>query len=501
MRVLLIFPPMTILPFEKPRVVAPLGIAYLASFLEKNGKEVAILDAVGEGWRNQTFVERGGNTFLRVGLPQEEIKRRIAGWKPDLVGISCLFSSQAANAHEVAKIVKEVDSEIKTVFGGAHPTVLPEKTLADKNVDFVVMGEGEITLLELVEALEKGQTDFSQVKGLAFKREGRVIMNPPREFIRDLDSLPFPARHLLPMEEYFKAAGGHGAAERKSRFTSVITSRGCPRRCIFCSIHTIWGYAWRPRSPENVLEELEHLVTKYRVEEIHFEDDNLTLDPKRMEKICDGMIERGLDVCWATPNGVHINTLNQNLLKKMRDSGCYWLCFGLEHGDPHFRNNVIGKPISAEHAKKVVGWANELGIWTNGFFIIGLPGETPETVRKSIEFAKWLDLDFASFFIATPYPGTRLYELAKDAGYLESEPDWSSYKVLMPTMDIKTMSKDDLMYWLKRANFEFYSARLVKELSLKSVKKRLKQLKSIDDVGLMARLLRYFLTDVMRRGK
>ncbi|MEM2192043.1 MAG: cobalamin-dependent protein, partial [Candidatus Hadarchaeales archaeon] len=190
---------MTILPFEKPRVVAPLGIAYLASFLEKNGKEVTILDAVGEGWRNQTFVERGGNTFLRVGLPPEEIKRRIAGWKPDLVGISCLFSSQAANAHEVAKIVKEVDGEIKTVFGGAHPTVLPEKTLADKNVDFVVMGEGEVTLLELVEALEKGQTEFSQVKGLAFKREGRVIINPPREFIRDLDSLPFPARHLLPM--------------------------------------------------------------------------------------------------------------------------------------------------------------------------------------------------------------------------------------------------------------------------------------------------------------
>ncbi|MFN4133600.1 MAG: B12-binding domain-containing radical SAM protein, partial [Candidatus Hadarchaeales archaeon] len=219
MRVLLIFPPMTILPFEKPRVVAPLGIAYLASFLEKNGKEVKVLDTVGEGWKNQTIVERGGHTFLRVGLSREEIKRRVAGWKPDLVGISCLFSSQAANAHEVAKIVKEVDDEIKVVFGGAHPTVVPEKTLADENVDFVIMGEGEITLLELVQSLEEGRRDFRQIKGLAFKQNDTVMINPYREFIRDLDSIPFPARHLLPMEEYFKAAGGHGAAERKSRFT------------------------------------------------------------------------------------------------------------------------------------------------------------------------------------------------------------------------------------------------------------------------------------------
>jgi len=248
------------------------------------------------------------------------------------------------------------------------------------------------------------------------------------------------------------------------------------------------------------VDEIEHLVKEYEVEEIHFEDDNLTLNPKRMEAICDGIIERGLDISWATPNGVDINTLNKGLLKKMKDSGCYWLCFGLEHGDPYFREKVIGKPISADHAKNVVKWANELGIWTNGFFIIGLPGETPHTIRKTLNFAKVLDLDFASFFIATPYPGTRLYELAVDSGYLKEEPDWSTYKVLTPVMNLEAMSKADLGAWLRRANREFYKYRLTKELSPRKMVKRIKQIRSYDDARLVLRLVRYFISDVLKRG-
>jgi len=302
------------------------------------------------------------------------------------------------------------------------------------------------------------------------------------------------------MEEYFKAAAGHGAAERRSRFTSMATSRGCPRNCIFCSIHTIWGYKWRPRSPESVLNEIELLVKEYKVEEIHFEDDNLTMNPKRMEAICDRIKERGIDISWTTPNGVDINTLNKDLLRKMRDSGCYWLCFGLEHGDPYFRDKVIGKTISSEHAKDVVKWSNDLGIWTNGFFIIGLPGETPKTVRKTIDFAKELDLDFASFFIATPYPGTRLYELATNEGYITEELDWSGFKVLSPTMDIKTMNREEIAAWLKKANREFYKYRLMKELSLRKMGKRLKQMRSRDDARFVLRLAKYFISDVLKRG-
>jgi magnesium-protoporphyrin IX monomethyl ester (oxidative) cyclase len=498
-KVMLIAPPMTFLPFEKPRVVAPLGVSYIAAFLEKNGQRVKILDAVASGWRTKQTVHRGGQPFVRVGLAPSEIREEVSAWKPDVVGISCLFSSQAHNAHEVARLVKSVDKDITTVFGGAHPSVLPQKTLQDPNVDFVVIGEGELTMLELVNSL--GDTNrYPKILGLAFKRKGEFSLNPPRPFIEDIDTLPFPARHLLPMEEYFRAAAGHGAAERKSRFTSMITSRGCPRNCIFCSIHTVWGHRWRPRSPERVLEEIELLVKDYGVEEIHFEDDNLTLNPKRMEAICDGIMERGLDISWATPNGVDINTLDRDLLKKMKLSGCYWLCFGLEHGDPYFRSKVIGKTISGEHAKNVVRWANELGMWTNGFFIIGLPGETPETVGKTLRFAKELDLDFASFFIATPYPGTRLYELATSEGYIVGEPDWSGYKVLSPTMDIRTMSKAEVASWLKRANREFYKFRLLREFSLRSIRKRLKQVRSRDDARLILRLVKYFVSDVMRRG-
>lgn len=500
MKTLLIQSPMTFLPYEKPRVVPPLGIAYIAAFLEKNGYEVKILDAVGSGWRSQEIVRKDGRPLVRVGLTPSQMKEEISTYHPDVVGISCLFSSQAHNAHEVAKLVKSVDKNIATVFGGAHPSVIPEKILQDPNVDFVVIGEGELTMLELVKTIEVSG-DYSKIKGLAFKRDGKIVVNPGRPFIGDIEGLPYPARHLLPMEEYFRAAKGHGAAERKSRFTSMITSRGCPRNCIFCSIHTVWGHKWRPRSPENVVDEIEHLVKEYEVEEIHFEDDNLTLDPKRMEAICDGIFERGLDISWATPNGVDINTLNKGLLKKMRDSGCYWLCFGLEHGDPYFREKIIGKPISADHAKNVIKWANELGIWTNGFFIIGLPGETPHTIRKTLNFAKAIDLDFASFFIATPYPGTRLYELAVDSGYLSEEPDWSTYKVLSPVMNIEAMSKADLGAWLRKANREFYKYRLTKELSPRKMVKRIKQISSYDDARLVLRLVRYFISDVLKRGE
>ncbi len=499
MKILLITPPLTFLPFEKPRVVAPLGVSYIAAFLENNRHEVKILDAVGSGWRNKELVNVSGHQFVKVGLPPSKIREKISSWIPDMVGISCLFSSQAHNAHQTAKIVKDLDKNITTLFGGAHPSVTFEKTLQDPNVDFVVTGEGEITILELAKSLNNPRK-YGDVLGLAFKRGKKVVANPPRPFIKNIDSLPLPARHLLPMEEYFKAAAGHGAAERKSRFTSMITSRGCPRNCVFCSIHTIWGHRWRQRSPEKVLEEIQLLVKEYGVEEIHFEDDNLTLNPKRMEAICDGIIERDLDVSWTTPNGVDINTLNKDLLRKMKDSGCYWLCFGLEHGDPYFRNNVIGKTISSDHAKRVIRWSNEFGIWTNGFFIIGLPGETPETVRKTLDFAKEVDLDFASFFIAQPYPGTRLYELAIDTRYITEEPDWSGYKVLSPTMDIKTMSEAEVSDWLRKANREFYKHRLIKELSLKNIDKRLKQMRSRDDARLVLRLVKYFLTDVLKRG-
>lgn len=500
MKTLLICPPMTFLPNEKPRVVLPLGVAYLASFLEKNGREVKILDAVGLGWCSQEIVLKSGRPLVRVGLTPSQIEERVATYHPDIVGISCLFSSQAHNAHEVAKLVKSVDKNIVTVFGGAHPSVIPEKILQDPNVDFVVIGEGELTMLELVKTIEVSGS-YSDIKGLAFKKDGEIVVNPRRPFIENIDELPYPARYLLPIEEYFRAAKGHGAAEKKSRFTSMITSRGCPRNCIFCSIHTVWGHKWRPRSPENVVDEIEHLVKEYGVEEIHFEDDNLTLDPKRMEAICDGIVERGLDICWTTPNGVDINTLNKGLLKKMKDSGCYWLCFGIEHGDPYFREKVIGKPISAEHATNVIKWANELGIWTNGFFIIGLPGETPRTAQKTVDCAKALDLDFASFFIATPYPGTRLHKIAVERGYISEKQDWSAYKVLSPVMNLETMSKADLGAWLKKANRGFYKYRITKEISPKKIIRRTKQIRSYEDMRLVFRLLKYFISDVLKRGE
>ena len=305
-KILLIQPPCTITRDYTKEIQPPLGLAYIAAVLEKD-YDVAILDAAVEGWAIECPEGEGA---FRYGLSFDEIKARIAAFKPDVVGVSCLFSMQAANAHRVCRLVKEAASRIITVMGGAHPTALPETVLKDTAVDYVVIGEGEETTRQLLAGLQGGE-DISRLDGIAFRRDNAVTVNPKTSFIQDLDALPFPARHLLPMQEYFRINMPHGVTTRRSPNTSLITSRGCPAQCVFCSIHPIWGKTFRPRSPENVLAEIRLLITTYGIRELQFEDDNLTFDQKRANRLFDLMIEQRLDMLWTTPNGVAMWALDE----------------------------------------------------------------------------------------------------------------------------------------------------------------------------------------------
>jgi anaerobic magnesium-protoporphyrin IX monomethyl ester cyclase len=260
----------------KPNVFQPLGIAYVAAVLEGQHK-VGIIDSPTEGWRNLQQID---GTKYRVGLRNEEIEARIKRFSPDVVGINIPFSGWSKGAFEVASIVKNIDKDIITVLDGQHPSARPEECLADKNIDFVVIGEGEYTTSELVDKLEVGnKQNLKKIKGIAFLEDGKTVITPPRSFIEDLDSLPFPARHLLPMDKYFadvKETPLRG--EINKPWATMITTRGCPYSCVFCTVHIVMGKEWRSRSPENVVDEIEQLIQTYSVKQIDFCDENMTLE-------------------------------------------------------------------------------------------------------------------------------------------------------------------------------------------------------------------------------
>jgi len=466
---------------DYPTLEPPLGLAYPAGVLEREGYEVRILDAFALGFTN---VRRRGD-FIRVGLDRGDIKREIENYKPDMVGISAAFTSTAPMAHESAKIVKEINFSTPVVFGGAHASANTKKVLVDRNVDVVVRGEGEVTFLEFVKEFEKGG-DIYKVHGTWSRKDNSIIQNPPRPFITDLDTIPFPARHLLPMNIYLrKYLFGTDYSLRQPR-TGMITSRGCPFNCIFCSIHTVWGRRdWRARSPTNVVDEIEFLMERYGVREIAFFDDNLTLNKKRMLNICREIVKRNLDIKWCTPNGVAIWTLDKELLDAMKRSGCWKLTFGIESGSLKTQR-YIRKIIDLKKAKDVISYCNRIGLWTHGLFIIGFPYETLDSIRATIKYAIDAHLNFANFYIATPYPGTDLYKDFSNEGLLQSEdlcqnPYWS---VLVAAYRTKFFTKDQLQNLLNEAYSRFIKSRMKKPL------KALMKIRSLDDLKFLVKILR-----------
>jgi anaerobic magnesium-protoporphyrin IX monomethyl ester cyclase len=453
MRVCLINPP-RIQPksWGKPNVHQPLGIAYVAALLETQYK-VRIIDAPTEGWKN---LEQIGGTKYRVGLKNEEIADRIKRLSPDVVGINIPFSGWSKSAFEAASTVKSVDADIVTVLDGQHPSARPGDCLANPNIDFVVIGEPECTIFELVSELEREAQDLEKIKGIAFVKNGKTIVTPQRPAIQDLDSLPFPARHLLPMDAYFAAAKENPRRGEISKpWTIMITSRGCPFDCIFCTNCIVWGKKWRGRSPGNVVDELEQVVQSYRVKQIDFEDDNLTFDKKRMENICDLIVKRGLDIEWFNPTGVRADTLDENLLTKMKKSGCRKIRVAPESGVQRVVDQIIKKNLDLKSVERAVALCKKVGIKVGCFFVIGLIGETKEDIEETIKFAyklRQLGADSFIFSIATPLYGTELYEQAKRGGFLRNCFSDEALAEAEPLIETPEFTADDLRELCARAN-------------------------------------------------
>ncbi|MFC1504601.1 B12-binding domain-containing radical SAM protein [Spirochaetota bacterium] len=484
-RVLLIKPPQIIYSHDTPAVVPPLGLAYLAAVFERGHIPVKIYDALVE---DQTFKQVSpGSLEMHFGSTWDVIEKEIRSYAPGIVGITSSFSSQSDNALRTAEIVKKIDPGIFTVLGGAHPSSLPEDVLGNNAVDFVVIGEGEETTAELIKAISNGEREFSGIRGLGWKKHGKSVINEKRPLISDIDSIPLPARHLLPMDKYFNSKAWHSKVIKHKRFTSIITSRGCPNRCNYCSIYNIWGRKWRARDPYRVVDEIEMLVGEYGVREIHFEDDNLTLDRERSEVIFDEIIKRKLNIYWSTPNGVHIKGFSKDLFMKMRRSGCYRLHFGIEHGDAEFRKTVIRKPITQdnEKIKRLVKDAKDAGILVNIFLIIGFPQEKIEHIQKTIEMAKYFDPDTVSFFIATPHPSTDLYQYCVEHKCLPDGFTWTLLRNTNPVIETPVFTQQSIKEWRDKAYREFTVHKLKQVLLLKEQIRYLRVVRSWDDIKML----------------
>jgi anaerobic magnesium-protoporphyrin IX monomethyl ester cyclase len=454
MRVCLINPP-RIYPksWGKPTVFQPLDIAYIAALLEKQ-HEVQIIDAPNEGWKNLELI---GGTKYQQGLSNKDIAARLRQWLPDVVGINIPFSGWWKPASEVVSTVKSIDRDIIIVLSGLHPSARSANCLTRPDIDFVVIGEPEQTMFELIEVLEQGnEANLKKVKGIGFRRNGAPVITPSRPVIQDLDSLPFPARHLLPMDVYFAAVKENPLrGEIYKPWTVMITSRGCPYDCVFCSIHTVMGKKWRGRSPDNVVDELEQLVHTYHIKQIDFNDDNMTLNKRRMEAICDLIVQRGIDIEWFVPTGVRADTLDEILLTKLKASGCKKLRIAPESGVQRVVDHIIKKNLNLKEVEKAVILCKKVGIKVGCFFVIGLIGETLEDMKETINFAyklKRLGADSFIFSIATPHYGTDLYEQAERGGFLRECFSDEALSEAKPLIETSEFTADDLRKLCAEAN-------------------------------------------------
>jgi anaerobic magnesium-protoporphyrin IX monomethyl ester cyclase len=491
MKVLLIYPPLTLhkLDVSDPSKSTLVGLGYIAAVLKKKGHEVKILDClIASHTKQQVDLD-----FMRSGLLDDEILSNIKAFNPDVVGVSCMFTSYFKNAHTVASIVKKFNKDILVVFGGAHASTFPGIVMKDRNVDVVVISEGELTICELLERY-KDKRDFNGVKGIVHRVGGEIKREEPREFIQNLDDIPFPAWELLE-----KDLAIIRDENRKNKFLMrwpmghILTSRGCPNDCYFCSVKLTWARKWRARSAKNIVDEIEFLKNEYGYREIHFVDDNSSVSKKRMHEICDELLKRKLHIKLATPTGIAIGTLDREILAKMKKAGFYRLCFGIESGD-QTTQAIIRKRVDLKKAQEVIFEANRLGYWTSGTFIIGFPHETKKEIEATIHFAKHSNMDFAIFYLLTPQPGTEAYNILKKEGLINLEPymdpyseDW--YKISITYSNgLKTafFSNKELQKILSKAYGEFL---IYKLLAPQTYINLIRKIRSLQDLAYMLKII------------
>ena len=414
----------------------PLNLCYLASYVRQKlpQHEYKILDAEAEC------------------MTYEQIEDWMEKEIPDIVGISL---STAAYEHciHVLQSVKRVNPNAMTFAGGPHPTAMPEECVKEECLDFAVISEGEITCYELIRSWLKKEKNFSNIKGIAYINKNKYVRTESREFLSNLDELPFPARDLAPLHLY---APSPTKRVSSGKSTSILGERGCPHDCHYCVSPRFWKRTYRARSPKNIVDEIQECVEKYGISEFNFHDDLFTLKKQRIMDFCKEIDNRNLKIIFTIQS--RVDTLDSEMLQMLAEAGCKKISFGFESGSQEILDNVK-KRATIEQARKAVKMVNAAGIYSSGSFMIGNIGETTETIKKTIDFAKDLNLDTVAFQVTTPLPGTELYDIATEKGYIRNGIKLSDFVTVskkLPVMNLPNLSSEDLLKWRKIAYRKFY---------------------------------------------
>ena len=410
----------------------PLGLAYMAAVLEQNDFEVKIFDCP------------------VCEMDHEKLKAELSSYQPTMVGIGSMTPT-IESALKSARVAREACPDAKILMGGPHATFSGDEILAsEKAVDIIVRGEGEETLLELA----RQQSSLGDIKGIAFRKDDKIVQTANRSYIQDLDALPLPAYKLLPMDKY-NITGRN--------LLSVISSRGCPYQCPFCVASQMFGAPFRARSPSKVLDEMEWLRDEFGAEGIAFQDDTLTFDKNRALQICDGMAERKMKLPWGC--GTRADAVTKDLVAKMSKAHCDEVMFGVESGCQRMRD-VLKKRVTNEQCENAIKWTKDAGIFVTVSVILGYPGETKETLQESLDFVRRVEPDDVWLCHATPFPGTELRDLVKSYGWKMSD-NWALYNTMNPIFEDPALPAKDIAEIRTKFYHQFYTPKYVMRQAVK----------------------------------
>jgi len=437
-------------------ILPPFSLVSCAAVLRKNGFEVKVTDCIAEG--------------INLSALEGEIKK----YNPDLVILNTTTPSIDEDL-KVVEIAKKISLKIKTGIIGIHPSSLPNKTFSlSKGLDYIIRGEPEISTKDLALVLDNNQP-LSKVKGISYRIAGEIFHNPPREFIKDLDSLPFPAWDLIDVNNY-------KIPFTNNPFLLILPSRGCPYQCIFCNAKVYYGEKSRLRSPQKIVKEMKLIKDKFKVEDFLFWTESFTLRKRFVMEIADEILRRGLKFRWICSS--RVDNVDLELLEKMKKAGCWMIGFGIESGDQKILNDSK-KGITLEQSINAVRLAKKVGMEISIHCIIGLPGETKKTALKTLSFAKSLDADYAQFYCAVPFPGSELYKMAGEKKWLSTS-DWSRFNQSQSVLNTETLKAEEVMQLRKKAYFNYY-------LRPKQIFGTLRKIRSVSELRSLFYLVKDFL--------
>jgi anaerobic magnesium-protoporphyrin IX monomethyl ester cyclase len=422
MDILLINPYLTNATYNESS--APLGLLTIISYVREQipNCNIEFLDLVAHSKGRLCQTRRG----RRLGPDDDEIRQLVSKLKPDVIGVPCMFTSFADDSYELIDLLREIFPDAFVVMGGAHVSYEEDEALLNSNIDAVVLKEGEITFVELLRTIEVGG-DLTSVKGIAFKEgdDQTLTYTQPRPNHRNLDDFPQPAYDLYDFDFYSKSII-KGQLLKGKRIGFLFTSRGCPYDCVFCSTKVMWTRVWRAQSAERVFSDMKYLVREFGVDEFIINDDSFIVDRKRVDRLCELIIQDKLKIHIHIQAGVTIWLLSKQLLKKMTKAGLYRLRLPVETGC-ETTLKYINKPVDLKKSLEMIPYLHKLGLWVAGNFIIGFPNETLEEIWETIKYAEESTIDDITYLIAQPYAGADMYSDYQKMGLLEQRLDQSSY--------------------------------------------------------------------------